>query len=71
MQGEGLSHSAQCQCNLTSSAVCSLGYHNVKKGIKLLENIQRRATKMVKGLESKVYENWPRALDLFSPEQKS
>lgn len=36
-----------------------------KKDINLLESIQGRATKMVKGLESKTYES----LDLFSLEK--
>ncbi|KAJ7416263.1 hypothetical protein WISP_72578 [Willisornis vidua] len=44
------------------------GAPQYKKNIKLLENIQRRSTKMVKGLDEKVYEEWLRALDLFSLE---
>jgi len=39
-----------------------------KKGIKLLESIQWRAMKMVKGLESKTYKEWLRSLGLLSPE---
>ena len=40
-----------------------------KKDIELLENIQRRAKKMVKGLEGKTYEEQLRSLGLFGPEQ--
>jgi len=35
----------------------------------LLESIQRRATKMVKCLEDKTYEEWLRPLGVLSPEQ--
>ncbi|TRZ06006.1 hypothetical protein HGM15179_021102 [Zosterops borbonicus] len=41
-----------------------------KKDIKLLESIQRRAMKVVKGLVGKSYDEWLRALDLFSLEKK-
>lgn len=42
-----------------------------KKGIKLFESIQRRAKKMGKGLESKIYGKQLRLLGLLGPEQRN
>jgi len=42
-----------------------------KKNTKLLESIQRRAMKMVKGVEGKMCEDQLRSVGLLSPAQRS
>jgi len=50
--------------------VFSFGPPHYKKDIELLESVQRRAMRLLKGLENKSYKQWLRDLGWFSLEKR-
>ncbi|KAJ7420422.1 hypothetical protein BTVI_21639 [Pitangus sulphuratus] len=53
--------------HLALNIECSFGNHHIKKTFKPLESVQMRATRIMKDLEEKPYEEW---LRLFSLEKR-
>lgn len=58
------------ECKKTNASDFANQYCCLKFCIKLLQSVQRRATKMVKDLERKMYKGWLKSLSLFCPEER-
>jgi len=57
-----------CPCKVSSGSTALRGLEN-RNDVELLKQIQRRATKMIKGLEHFSYEERLREFSLFSEEK--